>query len=51
MKVKELEPYLIGHYRELCESIEGGWYNGLGKVRGNEVSYDTVDFTPLGRHC
>jgi group II intron reverse transcriptase/maturase len=26
MTVKELEPYLIGHYRELCESIEGGWY-------------------------
>ncbi|MDR2052717.1 MAG: hypothetical protein LBP80_04810 [Treponema sp.] len=24
--VKELEPYLIAHYRELRESIEGGWY-------------------------
>jgi group II intron reverse transcriptase/maturase len=21
-----LQPYLIGHYRELCESIRGGWY-------------------------
>jgi RNA-directed DNA polymerase len=26
MTVKELEPYLRAHYRELCESIEGGWY-------------------------
>jgi retron-type reverse transcriptase len=26
MTVKELRPYLIGHYRELCESIRGGWY-------------------------
>jgi group II intron reverse transcriptase/maturase len=26
MTVEELEPYLIAHYRELRESIEGGWY-------------------------
>jgi group II intron reverse transcriptase/maturase len=26
MRVEELQPYLIKHYRELCESIEGGWY-------------------------
>jgi retron-type reverse transcriptase len=26
MTVKELEPYLVAHYRELRESIEGGWY-------------------------
>jgi RNA-directed DNA polymerase len=26
MTVKELEPCLIGRYRELCESIEGGWH-------------------------
>ena len=26
MTVEELQPYLIAHYRELCESIEGGWY-------------------------
>jgi group II intron reverse transcriptase/maturase len=26
MTVKELEPYLIAHYRELRESIRGGWY-------------------------
>jgi group II intron reverse transcriptase/maturase len=26
MPVKELEPYLIAHYRELGESIRGGWY-------------------------
>jgi group II intron reverse transcriptase/maturase len=24
--VEELQPYLIGHYRELCENIRGGWY-------------------------
>jgi hypothetical protein len=24
--VKELEPYLVAHSRELRESIEGGWY-------------------------
>jgi group II intron reverse transcriptase/maturase len=27
MTVKELEPYLMEHYRELCESIRGGWYH------------------------
>ena len=26
MTVKELQPYLIAHYQELCESIQGGWY-------------------------
>ena len=26
MTVEELQPYLIKHYRELCESIQGGWY-------------------------
>jgi group II intron reverse transcriptase/maturase len=26
MTVKELNDYLIKHYRELCESIRGGWY-------------------------
>jgi group II intron reverse transcriptase/maturase len=26
MTVEELQPYLIKQYRELCESIEGGWY-------------------------
>ena len=26
MKVEELQPYLIRHYRELCESIRGGRY-------------------------
>jgi hypothetical protein len=26
MTVKEREPYLIAHYRELRESIRGGWY-------------------------
>ncbi|MDR1587668.1 MAG: group II intron reverse transcriptase/maturase, partial [Treponema sp.] len=26
MRVEELQPYLIKHYRELCESIRGGWY-------------------------
>jgi group II intron reverse transcriptase/maturase len=26
MTVKELEPYLIAHYRELRESIRGSWY-------------------------
>ncbi|MFP3089318.1 hypothetical protein LQZ21_03215 [Treponema sp. TIM-1] len=26
MTVRELEPYLVAHYRELMESIEGGWY-------------------------
>jgi group II intron reverse transcriptase/maturase len=26
MTVKELNPYLIAHYRELRESIMGGWY-------------------------
>jgi group II intron reverse transcriptase/maturase len=36
MTVKELEPYLIGHYRELCESIEGGWYKAQ-PVRGVEI--------------
>jgi group II intron reverse transcriptase/maturase len=24
--VEELQPYLTAHYRELCESIRGGWY-------------------------
>jgi RNA-directed DNA polymerase len=26
MTVEELNEYLIKHYRELCESIRGGWY-------------------------
>jgi retron-type reverse transcriptase len=26
MKVEELQPYLMAHYRELKESIQGGWY-------------------------
>ena len=26
MAVGELNGYLIKHYRELCESIRGGWY-------------------------
>jgi len=26
MTVEELNDYLIKHYRELCESIRGGWY-------------------------
>jgi group II intron reverse transcriptase/maturase len=26
MTVEELQPYLIQHYRELVESIRGGWY-------------------------
>ena len=26
MVVEELQPYLIKHYQELCESIRGGWY-------------------------
>ena len=26
MTVEELNEYLIRHYRELCESIRGGWY-------------------------
>jgi group II intron reverse transcriptase/maturase len=26
MAVEELNDYLIKHYRELCESIRGGWY-------------------------
>ena len=26
MTVEELDDYLIKHYRELCESIRGGWY-------------------------
>jgi group II intron reverse transcriptase/maturase len=26
MTVKELEPYLVAYYRELRESIRGGWY-------------------------
>jgi retron-type reverse transcriptase len=26
MTVKELEPYLMAHYRELIESLRGGWY-------------------------
>ena len=26
MTVGELNDYLIKHYRELCESIRGGWY-------------------------
>jgi group II intron reverse transcriptase/maturase len=26
MTVEELNQYLIKHYRELCESIRGGWY-------------------------
>jgi group II intron reverse transcriptase/maturase len=26
MTVEELQPYLIKEYRELCESIRGGWY-------------------------
>jgi len=26
MTVEELQPYLIGHYQELRESIRGGWY-------------------------
>jgi group II intron reverse transcriptase/maturase len=26
MTVEELQPYLAGSYRELCESIRGGWY-------------------------
>jgi hypothetical protein len=26
MTVGELQPYLMAHYRELRESIEGGWY-------------------------
>jgi retron-type reverse transcriptase len=26
MMVEELQPYLIKNYRELCESIRGGWY-------------------------
>jgi len=26
MTVSELNGYLIKHYRELCESIRGGWY-------------------------
>ena len=33
MTVKELEPYLIGHYRERCESIGGGWYQGQPERR------------------
>ena len=26
MTVEELQPYLIKEYRELCESVRGGWY-------------------------
>jgi group II intron reverse transcriptase/maturase len=26
MTIEELQPYLIKNYRELCESIQGGWY-------------------------
>jgi group II intron reverse transcriptase/maturase len=26
MTVDELQPYLMAHYREICESIQGGWY-------------------------
>ena len=26
MTVEELQPYLIKQYRELCDSIRGGWY-------------------------
>ncbi|GMO32617.1 MAG: group II intron reverse transcriptase/maturase [Termitinemataceae bacterium] len=26
MEVKDLQPYLANHYRELCDSILGGWY-------------------------
>jgi retron-type reverse transcriptase len=26
MTVEELNEYLVKHYRELCESIRGGWY-------------------------
>jgi group II intron reverse transcriptase/maturase len=36
MAVEELEPYLIKQYRELCESIRGGWYKPA-PVRGVEI--------------
>jgi retron-type reverse transcriptase len=34
--VEELQPYLMAHYRELCESIEGGWYK-LKPVRRVQI--------------
>jgi group II intron reverse transcriptase/maturase len=36
MTVWELQAYLIKHYRELCESIVGGWYKP-SPVRGVEI--------------
>jgi group II intron reverse transcriptase/maturase len=36
MTVEELQPYLIRQYRELCESIRGGWYKPA-PVRSVEI--------------